>query len=431
MKFKILSLITVGLVFFASCSQDIALINQESDSSIYASVEELDQISEDSDVYAKWRVSRVLAKIELEDFREDNNWDNATLSERPVIIYSQDFTPKYFEFHVISGGKLVGAISCAAKKEIGSPVQYVMEYVNAYEEVNNRGVSNVKIVDNNYPSSFSYGDENTRSIYNPVNNEQLQPESLETPLALDLLKNADEEELKRLNINSEEEYQLALNNLQNIHDHNDAVWKEIEEYENLILSYTEKEISEFFVDEETRGSYDKIHYVAECYNYRNSISVSGRKWCGPYVLAFLSMSYGFYPDSGKGSNLSTSVYKSFESKTGTGPVYWDTLNSALKSYTSLRLYVKHHHDWKTAANYIRRNKMPLISLRSSSGFNRISWHYRAIIGVRERKIRRKRGFFRYYEKKYNYYMHDNGADGRNFWETGYQLYHFQMAEIKY
>ena len=72
--------------------------------------------------YVYWRVARTFAMIELESFRQANDWYNAKLSERPVLVYDGKSRPKYYEFRVIRDGKEIGAITAVAQKVGGKPV---------------------------------------------------------------------------------------------------------------------------------------------------------------------------------------------------------------------------------------------------------------------------------------------------------------------
>lgn len=83
----------------------------------YDSVNDLNAVTNGTSDYVFWVVARVFALIELEKFRSQNNWNNAVLSERSVIIYDSLSRPKYYEFRVILNGQEIGAITAIAQKK--------------------------------------------------------------------------------------------------------------------------------------------------------------------------------------------------------------------------------------------------------------------------------------------------------------------------
>lgn len=122
----------------------------------YASVEELDSVTNLGSEYVYWRVSRAFALIELENFRTTENWEGTSLSEKPVLIYSAKSQPKYYEFRIIDGDKEIGTITAIAQKKDGDPTAYVLPYAPSYNtEALSKG-RGIRIIDNGYPN-VAYG----------------------------------------------------------------------------------------------------------------------------------------------------------------------------------------------------------------------------------------------------------------------------------
>ena len=92
----------------------------------YATVEELDAITNGTTEYVYWRVARTFALMELESFRTENGWDGAKLSTLPVLVYDSMSRPKYYEYRVILDDREIGAITCVAQKRDGGPTAYVL-----------------------------------------------------------------------------------------------------------------------------------------------------------------------------------------------------------------------------------------------------------------------------------------------------------------
>lgn len=120
----------------------------------YASLEELESLTNQSPEYFYWRASRAFALISLEDFRSLNNWYDAYLSDRPIIIYGADGKPLYYEWRVILGSNEIGAITGNIRKSEGPPITHVLKFATKYNPFSKGG--NVKIISRNYPFT-SYG----------------------------------------------------------------------------------------------------------------------------------------------------------------------------------------------------------------------------------------------------------------------------------
>lgn len=161
MKKTFLFLITllVSLCFFVSCSDkviDEKFVDVVNDAP-YASDEELEELARSDENIVNYKVARTLGLIEMQNFLEPCAWPNtATLTETPVVIYSLNDTPEYYEFHVLDDDEVVGYVTCVADKRLGDPIQYISRDRKTYnlDGVTQRSSnqSKVKIYNNGYPN---------------------------------------------------------------------------------------------------------------------------------------------------------------------------------------------------------------------------------------------------------------------------------------
>lgn len=119
----------------------------------YASLEELEGLTNLYPEVVYWKGMKVFALAELQNFRKEEGWYGCRLSERPVLIYGVDGVPLYYEWRVIKDNKEVGTIVVSARKE-GETSRYVFGGVKDYSAVKTKG-SDAKVVALDYP--FSYG----------------------------------------------------------------------------------------------------------------------------------------------------------------------------------------------------------------------------------------------------------------------------------
>ena len=121
----------------------------------YATVEELDAITNGTVEYVYWRVARTFALMELESFRAENGWDGAKMSETPVLIFAGKSKAKYYEFHILRHNQDLGAITAIAQKKDGNPIAYIIPSSREYDSAKTRG-GEKRIIANDY-SNVVYG----------------------------------------------------------------------------------------------------------------------------------------------------------------------------------------------------------------------------------------------------------------------------------
>lgn len=139
------------------------------------SEKELDSIvSRGDDNIVDWQLSREFAELWLEDGILNGDYsENSTLWEIPIAIYTHKGDIKFYEFRIISGGKTVGAIVCAATKDFGCPVVYegLKEgYADELTELYKTGKLTAdqlpRIVDDGYPNVVAGVIKETRGVVN-------------------------------------------------------------------------------------------------------------------------------------------------------------------------------------------------------------------------------------------------------------------------
>ena len=426
----------------------------------FASLDLLESIA-DLDGFVNWKVARFFALNELDDRRSEDTWSDAWLSEYPLVIYnSETGNPRYYEFRVISGGKEIGAIACAADKGEGAPVQYVMPFVNEVKEQSYRAVmtGTGKFVDCGYPGRLIIKQQynnSSRSVDTGTDNE-VHAEYPFDVKAIDFLLNATKDELELLGIDSNEVYENCIEAERKKVEQAEAFWQEVDELTEKITSMSEEELKEVF------GAEPEYARISTSVSYSNEFTLNDwtdkRYWtddgtyCGPNVIAFIMLGLG--TKSGY-KNIPTSndyyqlkkYYKDIQTQMGEGPklFHWlggDSLNGWLETFTNEKYSISTHwgipaivnHGWESVDMSIRKNNLPAISLRLPKIENILGgFHYRTIIGTRkatttlETKILWWTVTIPIYAEG-QYLMHDNSADGSNWWE-GWSLYQFQAASV--
>lgn len=139
-------------------SANLSSITSEVETSIpYASDETLSKFYGDNDIL-NYKVVRTLGTIALDQgVKDDYGWYSIKLSERPVIIYSNDSRPIYYEFVVIGeNGKELGTLTTYARKNKASVIKCVFPYVREYAGLVTKG-EEYKVFSNSYPNNIYYG----------------------------------------------------------------------------------------------------------------------------------------------------------------------------------------------------------------------------------------------------------------------------------
>jgi hypothetical protein len=423
----------------------------------FADIELLDSIA-NTEGFVNWKVARFFALNELDERRLENSWIDAWLSEYPLVIYNAETgNPRYYEFRVLKDNREVGAISCTVDKGEGAPVQYVLPFVNEISSANTRAVVNHtgKLIDRAYPGRLLIKEQNTNRSIDAATGVADSNEYPVDAKALDVLLNATQEELKLLGIDSDEIYEHYLAVEREKAEQLALFWQEVDELNDKIINMTEEELLETFSANVIEGRSISTSYSGI---YTLSDWVDKSKWedtntyCGPHVIAFTMLGLGTksgYPNIPTTNNEAQllNYYNDIEKRMGKGPKLFDwfggdSLNGWLTEFTGGRYYLATHwgfpaivsHDWTAINASIRSNKLPVISLRwpkiekINGGF-----HYRSVIGTREAVTNLKFKILWWtvsipiwWEKEY--LMHDNWADGHNWWE-GWSLYQFQAASV--
>ena len=141
----------------ASCSRDVVPTPATDKTFVpislcdipFATQNQLDAWQGDPNI-VYYRTARMLAMIELE-------YSSHKVSERPVILFDFDSTPRYYEFIVTGGdGAPQSTICTYARKEQPAVVAFILPFLREYNPIATKSFGTHTFV-LNYPSQFYYG----------------------------------------------------------------------------------------------------------------------------------------------------------------------------------------------------------------------------------------------------------------------------------
>lgn len=435
---KLYSIVSIALlaITLVSC---VNLENESkisTDSTVYATAEELQRCIDCG--FVDYNVSRYYALSALESFSEENAWQNAKLSQQPVIIYnSKNKTPRYYEFQILVKEKPVGAISCVTDKKEGLPVKYLLPFNSTVTENENRSLNSgqFRICDTGYPSKKRVFIDKSGRIANSdeENLEDLTIENM-TDSEFTELGYTEEEKQELLKLAEEESAEIA------------EIWEKIDGVSENIAKLTEEELLELYEDEDDSSreviynTYSVINHfeLSKWYNKRNW----GLKgfYCGPSCISFILIGLGedahnnIVPLSNDAEKILT-LYHSVQNRIGTGPKLFSDLSYGLEYFAPYKLKICKPY-WETIFDHVKGAELPCISLRGSKGLSKsdIQFHYRVVIGTKTEKVRTrikigriKKTLFSWHD--HFYYMQDNGTDGTNFYENSKKLNQIGAAKV--
>ena len=439
----------IGMLAFAGCSfapeegrTGSAVTVDSGYATPYASVEELEAIAEESDEYVYWRVARTFALIELEAFREEAVWYNATLSERPVVVYDSKSRPKYYEYRVLRNGEEIGAVTAVAQKKDGGPTAYVLPNPGDYSGLQTKG-SGFKVVANMYPR-VAYGlvtksGEDVNVAVDPVSGEVIDVGTDES--MVEFLLTANSTELYNVGITNEaqrnELLAIAIEIEKQKLEEANWFWSNVTVYEEEIYSITEEEIQEAFNSTATKSTTTTTYYLSKWNtSLIRDMKLSGK--CGPTTVAWIASGYYGYNSTScpaftssiRQITDSTKRWQALaESSTFVNICTYDGVNAHSRSlrdgieYATGGLYTSRTvlpainvTMWHWVKDRMQEHQMPVISSRA--------YHVRAIFGTKHvyKEVWKSWWVFSWIEKSNDYYyrVHDNGYHANNstgtFWE---------------
>jgi hypothetical protein len=427
----------------------------------YANEDELN-IAASKTGFVNWKAARFFALDQLAGIREDSGWNNARLSEHPLIIYNAETgEPRYYEFRVIRNGAEIGAIACVAEKTEGAPVQYVLPFANEITEPNARAVSlnEGKLIDAGYPGKLLMRESNGGRSIDAATGAVDETEYPIDVRVKEALENAPAELLEKFGLTSQDLIDQYIADEVKKEKELAVFWEEVDGLTEKILAMSEEELEAAFGEDAARLSVG-TDYSSEflLYDWENKSGWHNFKsvYCGPDTVAFIMLGLGTrsgYPNIPlkNDSDRLLAFYNAVQQNMGAGPKLYqwfngDSLDGGLRRLTGGRYSIGAHwgtlvlsHNWDMVNNSIRRNSLPAISLRMSSLAHVLSsfswdWHYRTIIGTRKATsyIEAKVLWWTVktpYWTEGQYRMHDNGFDGKTWWE-GPKWNHFQAASVR-
>ena len=399
--------------------------DQNGDSNLdtpYESDNMLESLS--SQGFVNYKVSRFFALEAMNNFSSYYSWEDAKLSDKPIVIYnSLTEEPRFYEFRVIKDGNEVGAISCVANKKEGEPVRYILPYATQVQETVSRGLLNQdnKLIDAGYPSKIISKNLRTSRAIDVLSGEDYSA-PLETEVsAKEIIMNADEELLKQLGLDDKEKYEEAIRYYEEEETKLSEYWAFIDSVEENIINVSDEELLENSSITRNWKEDDKV-VLGKWYNIRYWPNYFG-EYCGPNCMAFITL--GFGSESGFEDcptrydyEKIKNVYDKFSEEIGTGPKVYSQLSAGLSKLTNFKLETDFLHFFDTVKNNIDNTGYPSVSLRSSKLFQDwedLAWHYRVIMGYKYVYPTIYHQFLWWTwttnETKRYYIMHDNGSDG--------------------
>lgn len=391
------------------------------------------------DGYIDYRVARFFALQELDNHLFNSN--NLTLSEIPLIIFdSKALTPKYYEFQVISNSKIIGAISCVAKKEYGDPVKYILfDNKNGVIDIGRNASNNgMNLVDYGYPAKRFFLNKQARLV--EASTSKVYDENYSECSTREVLENLNDNELTRYGINPAIWRKETIELIKKEENRLEELWEKIEIASNEIIR-----LQTNYNNSTSRSVVSSICfsvYEKKLYNwleFENCNQIGG--YCGPNCLMFILLGLGadsncnFYPKSFDLNDLCTFYYE-IENKLGKGPKSFAALNHCLEKISNYKIIQNQSPDWMLTKIAMDKNNLPGLILRSSKSIDKLAWHYRVIVGYRQEKYSLKNQFLWWTWDSLsndNYYLlHDNGADSGEyyFYEKSNLLYQIGSAYVE-
>ena len=438
--------ITVLSIFIVSCNELISSNDTSCpvDNTVYASECELEEIAEAG--FVNYKIARYYALGALENFQDDPIFKEGELSKFPVIIYnSQTNLPRYYEFKVLNNKIPVAGITCVATKGEGLPVKYVLPYSKTVENSQARAVAagNAKFVDTGYPSKLVI--KGSASLRSATDENDAEKELS----ILEVLETFSEEELQELNLADKSVQEDVKAEVREEQQKIAEIWNQIDEVSENIINLTEEELMEIYFSEETERKIIYNDYsIKSVFKLENWIPKSN--WyqpegifCGPSTVAFIMLELGknkckgydgTIPDVEEIDDLNN-YYATVEKQIGKGPKTFGILSSRLFKYTNGNYKLescKHSHS--VILEHMESEGLPCVSLRCGKSSSSKAFHYRTVLGLKTEKVRTILKVFGYKKtllswNDHFYWMHDNGADGENFYENANKLYEISACKL--
>ena len=393
----------------------------------YATESELTEIKNSSDNYVNYKVSRSLAMLEMEDFNSVSSFSSkAVLSDTPVVIWANNTTPLYYEFHIIDNGEDVGYVTCNIDKTKGDPVVYISDEPQNYSKSDARSVANSKskIYENCYPNYTVQS--NARSVAiddSLMTDDETFYAWLDTITEVEYVESettreeviADYEQRKK-----EEQERLA------------KLWELIDAAEQNLVDLTDEEILAI-VDEDNNARSVVNSYTVnntatnftefvmlEPYCSHKITKCDKLFYCVPSVIEFICKCYAYDKNLNKTeAEIDDVILKTLTNK-GVIPID-PAINKSLESATDngLTSFRSLFHNYDVLKGYMELNKLPIMSSRFEA--RKLSdligcegGHCRCITGFAVNKEVQQKKFlwitWNDYKKAKYYYMWDNGYE---------------------
>lgn len=419
-----IGLALVAVVTLFGCKGQVE--NKENNfefSAPYATLSELEEIERQSSDYVNYKMLRTLAMLEMQEFNEQHYWSsNAVLSETPVIIWQNDTTPKYYEFHVIDGGSDVGYVTCNVNKKNGDPVAYVGMEKQDYSNDVSRSIAagTHKVFAANYPAFKVSDTSRNLESYELIDKDEA---------FYDIIDSMSEEDFSMEGTTKEEVIAEYEEEKESENIRLEKLWSMIYDAEENLINLSDDEIIALF-DEETESERSSLtSYTSSSSNlssnfafllpYSTTRGNRNFEGCVPSVIEFVAQCYRNDKKLAKSDN---DIKNAIQTKIGNGNIKFLSSGwaDALKSATDNKLTVTSSllsHKFDKIDKNIKDNLLPVFSCRLNgktifSAFD--IGHCRCITGTctLNKKIEKKILWIKWtkWEKTGYYYMWDNTVD---------------------
>jgi hypothetical protein len=207
----------------------------------YASADELDAVTNIGPDYLYYKILRNCAVVDMQGFIQTYHWQNAVVSDKPIVIYNTEKNPKYYEFRVVRDGQQIGIIATIVNKKDGSPIAYVVNNVLDYSRI----TGNEALVADNYPYNAAFGriSANGSSFTGFVDYKEeksITPDEKDNPEIF--LKAADISGLKIYGITNQQQLSVLKENILKNQNENIAKWNKLLVEQASILKMTDAEL---------------------------------------------------------------------------------------------------------------------------------------------------------------------------------------------
>lgn len=259
----------------------------------YASYETLSKFDGDSEII-NYKIARTLGTIALDQgIKDDYGWYSITFSERPVIIYSNDSKPVYYEFVVIGeNGVELGTVTVYARKNKASIIKNIFPYVREYSGLITKSAE-YKVFSDGYPRNIYYGvpsksGDEPSVIVNSETDEIVEFTNIEES-ELSLFNSLSDAELADIGILDREEHLRKFENDKKLESEEaEVLWSFIESVPfEIDEEFSDENIVEFQESSKVTTTLSYTNHTITAYNSYAMRATVWAGYCGPSAMSWV------------------------------------------------------------------------------------------------------------------------------------------------